>query len=181
MTGPINLYTTHGPGSALTPTALNWGGDAAAPALYYNNGLANNNFNTVVSANQIDICAGWPNDNVYSDLVFTAPTSGSYSAVGSFQGDQYGIDVNVGVLGNGKSLFSSNINSEGTLAPFNTSVSLTAGEQIVFYSTNVGGTQNTGFDVNITSNSVAVPEPSISLLLGMGLAGVGAMRWKFSR
>lgn len=172
LPGTVTLYTTPDSGSALSPYALNWGGNGNAPAIYYNNGPEYNNGNTDVLANQIDLCAGWPDSNVYSDLVFTAPVSGEYNIVGSFRGDQIYIDVNVGVLGNGNPLFGSSITSLGQLAPFDTNVYLTSGETAVFYSVNAGGWENTGLDVTITQVPSAIPEPASFLLIGSALLGM---------
>ena len=86
----------------------------------------------------------------YSDLVFTAPASGTYSIAGSFRGDQYGIGTAVGIASNGNVLFNSSVTKEGQTVPFDIAVTLAAGGTVVFSAGPDGGLQNTGLSLTIT-------------------------------
>jgi hypothetical protein len=131
------IWVSPAAGTGLTPDAsLNYG-----PA--YNDG------NVDFLANEFLLVAGLGGQ--YSDLVFTAPTAGTYSIVSEFRGAQYGIGTVVGVIANGQVLFSSSVTSDGQLVPFNTQIALNAGNKVVFSVGPGGGLQNTGLAATITT------------------------------
>jgi len=127
LSGPVVLYTGRvtGPDS---PNELFWISPlnnccAASPAVGINNGPAFNDGNVALDADQIDLVAS-VSQNLVTDLVFTAPSSGTYSLTSAFIGAQYGIGVSVAVLKNASLLFSSSVTAFGQVAPFDASLSL---------------------------------------------------------
>jgi hypothetical protein len=135
-----------------------------SPAVEYNNGAAFNDGNVAAAANQLLLVAGIKGQ--YADLIFTAPAAGTYSLVGSFTGDQVKIGDFVGIVSNGAVVFNSTVTSEGQIVAFNDSVTLAAGNTVVFSVGPDGGLQNVG--LNLTA-STATPEPSSGVLLGTAL------------
>ena len=82
----------------------------------------------------------------------------------SFIGDQRGINVGVEVLQNSIVLFNSSVTAFGQVVPFNTDLTLAAGDTITFAVIQGTGSQNTGLDVSIST----VPGP----IAGAGLPGL---------
>jgi hypothetical protein len=161
FTEPITLYNQTLQGTLDGPQTQAWlspsvdNGDS--PSAVYNNGPAYNNGNVDLLADEFVLVAGIGGQ--YSDLVFTAPAAAAYSIVSKFRGAQINIGTVVGVVQNGKVngvpfsklLFSSKVTSLGQLVPFNTEVSLKAGETLVFSVGPGGGWQNTGLSATITT------------------------------
>jgi hypothetical protein len=149
FTSPITLYSTTqlGLGSTqlwVSPAVENGGSPNAA----LNDGPAFNNGNLDLLADQFVLTSGIGGQ--YSDLVFTAPTAGTYSVASTFRGDQYCIGVVIGVVLNGNVIFNSSITADGQTVPFNTTVTLQVGNTIVFSVGPGGGCQNTGLSATIT-------------------------------
>ncbi len=144
-----------------------------SPAAEFNNGPAFADGNVRFLADQFILVAGIGGQ--YSDLVFTAPADGTYSIAGSFQGDQTDIGIVAGVVANGAVLFNSSVTALGQIVPFDTQVSLSAGNTIVFSVGPGGGSQNTGLSASITMipPTATTPEPSSLVLLGAGAAVLG--------
>jgi len=115
FTNPITLFTNTVQGGFDSSNEQLWltqsinVGDS--PAVEYNDGPAFNDGNIAAAANQILLVAGIQGQ--YADLIFTAPTPGIYSFVGSFTGDQYNIGDFVGIASNGSVVFNSTVTSEG--------------------------------------------------------------------
>jgi hypothetical protein len=172
VTGPVTLYNTQVQG-VDSPNEQMWVSSAfnccgASPSVGFNNGPAFDNGNVAAAANQMILVAS-VFQGLTTDLVFTAPTSGQYSLTSSFIGDQRNIGVNVAVLENNLLLFSSSVNSFNQIVPFNTSLTLDAGDTIEFAVTTGSGLQNTGLDVSIS----ATPLPSTWGMMLTGLLGFG--------
>jgi hypothetical protein len=171
--GAVTLYTGRVPG-ADSPNQQMWIAPAvnccvASPSVGFNNGPAFDDGNVAQAANQIDMVSS-VFQNLVTNLIFTAPLSGTYSLTSSFIGDQRGIGVGVDVLHNSTVLFSSSVNSFGQVVPFNTSFFLATGDTVTFAVTQGSGTQNTGFNANLTIPTVVVPGP----IVGGGLPGLVA-------
>jgi len=152
-----------------------------SPSAEFNNGPAYDDGNIDFLANEFVLVAGIGGQ--YSDLVFTAPTDGVYSLTSSFRGAQFGIGTLVGVVANGTVLFSSSVTAEGQIVPFDTNISLIAGETVVLSVGPGGGLQNTGLSATITTTSpAAIPEPSSFSLLTLGVVlSVGTMKCQRKR
>ncbi len=154
-TGLVTLFDQATQGAYNGPNAQFWlsstVNNGGSPSVEYNNGPAYNNGNIDFLANQVVLVAGVGGQ--YADLIFTAPSSGTYSITSNFRGDQYGIGTSVGVVANGSVLFSSSVTADAQNVPFSTQVSLTAGSTVAFYAGPGSGNQNTGLSVIITNQS----------------------------
>jgi hypothetical protein len=183
LSGPVVLYTGRvtGPDS---PNELFWISPlnnccAASPAVGINNGPAFNDGNVALDADQIDLVAS-VSQNLVTDLVFTAPSSGTYSLTSAFIGAQYGIGVSVAVLKNASLLFSSSVTAFGQVAPFDASLSLAAGDTVTFAVVQGAGLQNTALDVSL-STAGTIPESSTWAMLIIGFAGLGFAAYRRTR
>jgi hypothetical protein len=143
----------------------------ASPAVGINNGPAFDDGNVALGANQLDLVSS-VYQNLVTDLVFTAPSSGTYAIDGAFTGSQRGIGVSVEVLVNNSPIFSSTVTSFGEVVPFSADVYLAAGNTVEFEVLQGEGLQNTGFDVSLTTS---VPEPETWSLISLGFLGLGLM------
>lgn len=163
FTTPITLYDQTAQGIYNGPNAQFWLSSThdigGSPAAEYNNGPDFDNGNVDFLANEFLLVAGIGGE--YSDLVFTAPANGSYSLASSFRGAQYGIGVVVGVVVNGNVVFNSTVTSVNQVVPFNTDLTLSAGDTVVLSVGPGNGTQNTGVAATFSS----VPEPSSLMML----------------
>ena len=159
FTAPITRYDQTVQNGVNGPTAQYWlsstVNSATSPAAEYNNGPAFDNGNVNFLANQFVLVAGVGGQ--YSNLIFTAPSTGTYFLTSSFRGDQYGIGTAVAVVQNGTVLFNSTVTTEGQVVPFNTSLSLNAGDRVVFSVGPNGGAQNTGVSATFQLTSKFLP------------------------
>jgi len=187
FTGPVTLYTQTAQNGVNGPNAQFWLSPSVnvgnSPAAEFNNGpaFAGGSGNVDLLANQFVLVAGVGGQ--YSDLVFTAPASGTYSVVASFRGDQTGVGTVVGVVVNnsaavgpfgaapGNVVFNSTVTADKQTVPFTTEVSLKAGNTVVFSVGPGGGLQNTGVSATITgplSQTPSYPYYFSHLVLGGG-------------
>ncbi len=167
FTKPITLYDKTARNGINGPNAQYWLSSSAntgtSPAAEYNNGPAYNDGNVDFLANEFLLVAGIRGQ--YSDLIFTAPVGGEYSIAGDFRGAQYGIGTVVGIVANGKVVFSSSVTSVGQLVPFDMTLSLQAGSTVIFSVGPGGGRQNTGLSATIT-RPCALTDKAISTSTG---------------
>jgi len=158
---PITLYDKTVRNGINGPNAMYWLSSSVnnrtSPAAEYNNGPANNDGNIDFLSNEFLLVAGLGGQ--YSDLIFTAPSDGEYSIAGNFRGAQYGISTVVGIAANGKVVFSSRVTSVGQLVPFRITLSLQAGNTVVFSVGPGGGSQNTGLSATITKPCALTDKP----------------------
>lgn len=181
LTSGLNVYPNHGaiPGF---PNFEAWydpnGSASSTPTVYKNAGSEVNNGNIDIPAGALILHGGGPSGNDYSDVVWTAPHSGTFSLAATFTGRQTSASpgnyqTDVYVLENGTTLFSKYLNNEGDSGSFSGVLSLAAGDTIVF----AGGIQGTGLhgestQLDATITTASVPEPSsLSLLLALGAVG----------
>ena len=179
--GTLTLYTAQTPG-ANSPNQQMWIAPGvnccvASPSVGFNNGPAFDDGNVAQAANQINMVAS-VFQNLATELVFTAPAAGTYSLSSTFFGDQRGINVGVDVLKNTTTLFSGSVTSFGQAVPFDTILSLGAGDQVIFAVQQGFGTQNTGLDATLTA---AVPEPSTWAMMILGFLGLGVVAYRRNR
>ena len=134
FTGPVSLYTqTSQPGGIGGTNSQSWSSGEKRLRL-----SSTMDQPKVIPANQgsVDVLANeivlLPVGGQNADVVFTAPTGGTYSVTGSFRGDQQLIQVVLGIAANGSLLLSSSISSDGQIVPFTYTVSLSAGSTVVF-------------------------------------------------
>lgn len=160
------------------------------PTVYQNAGSAVSNGNIDIPAGALILHGGGPSGNDYSDVVWTAPYSGTFSLTATFTGRQTGApngnyQTDAYVLENGTTLFSKYLDSDGESGSLSELLSLAAGDTIVF-AVGIEGTglhgESTQLDATITTTTLSVPEPS-SLTLLLGLSAVsslayGVRRWK---
>jgi hypothetical protein len=167
FTKPITLYDKTAQNGINGPNAQYWLSSSAnagtSPSAEYNNGPAVNDGNIDFLANEFLLVAGIRGQ--YSDLIFTAPAGGEYSIAGNFRGAQYGIGTVVGIVANGKVVFSSSVTSVGQLVPFNMTLSLQAGSTVIFSVGPGSGRQNTGLSATIT-RPCALTDKAISTSTG---------------
>jgi hypothetical protein len=154
FTNPVTLYTQTAQSVFNGPNAQLWVSPSVnnreSPAAEFNNGpaYAGGSGNVDFLANQFVLVAGIGGQ--YSDLIFTAPADGTYSVVSSFRGDQAGVGTVVGVVVNGSVVFNSSVTAKGQTVPYATTVSLKAGNTVVFSVGPGSGSQNTGLSATIT-------------------------------
>jgi hypothetical protein len=175
FTNPVTLYNQTVQNGINGPNAQYWLSPsvniANSPSAEFNNGPAYDDGNIDFLANEFELVSGIGGQ--YSDLVFTAPSSGTYSLATSFRGDQYGIGTVVGVVVNGNLVFNSSVTAEGQTVPYDTTVRLTAGNTVEFSVGPDGGLQNTGLSATFTLAS-GVPGPTAGTGLPSLAIGYGA-------
>jgi hypothetical protein len=161
---PIMLYDKSVQTGVNGPNAQYWLSSSAdvgtSPAAEYNDGPAYNDANIDFLANEFLLVSGIGGQ--YSDLIFTAPADGEYSVAGSFRGAQYLVGTVVGIVANGKVVFSSSVSSLGQLVPFRTTLKLQAGSKVVFSVGPGNGRQNTGLSVTITKPCGLTDKPTFT-------------------
>ena len=138
ISGTINLFPRTG-----TPSYINNGLEVIwyeptnnndyGPSVAINTGGAFDNTNVRFDAGAILEAPGGLNTfDCYTHVIWTAPTSGSYSLVSQFTAQQYNINVDVNVLVNGVRIFTSTITQIGVSRSFATNLTLTAGSTVDF-------------------------------------------------
>jgi len=164
FSNPITLYDKTVRNGINGPNAKYWlfssVNAGTSPAAEHNDGPAYNDANIDFLANEFLLVAGVGGQ--YSDLIFTAPADGEYSVAGSFRGAQYGVATVVGIVADGKVVFSSSVTSLGQFAPFRITLSLQAGSTVVFSVGPGSGAQNTGLSVTITKPCGLTDEPTFT-------------------
>jgi uncharacterized repeat protein (TIGR03803 family) len=152
FTTPITLYDETAQPGINGPNAQYWISSSInygeSPSAEFNDGQAYDDGNVDFLPYEFLLVSGIAGQ--YSDLVFTAPASGMYSVTGSFRGCQYGIGVVVGIVVNGNVIFNSTVSAEGQVVPFDTNLTLAAGDTVIFSVGPNGGLQNTGLAATIT-------------------------------
>ncbi|TWC07571.1 hypothetical protein FBZ93_101865, partial [Bradyrhizobium macuxiense] len=163
FTGPVTLYDQTAQPGVDGPNAQYWLSSSVnigeSPAAKFNDGPTRDDGNVNFLPDQFLLVSGIGGQ--YSDLVFTAPATGEYSLATTFRGDQYGIGTVVGVIENGNVIFSSRVSYEGQLVPFNETLSLSAGDELVFSVGPGGGLQNTGLSVSVTELAPAPTDTAV--------------------
>lgn len=168
---PLNMYDTTAQPDVNGPNAQYWLSSTVntgeSPAAEYNNGPAFNDGNVDFLAHEFLLVSGIGGE--YSNLVFTAPSTGTYSIVSQFRGAQYGIGTVVGVVINGTVVFSSRVTAVDELVPFKATVNLAAGNKVAFTVGPGGGLQNSGLSATITDESVCFLQDSLSFNATTGI------------
>jgi hypothetical protein len=161
FTNPTALYDKAVRNGINGPNAKYWLSSTVSvgtsPAAEFNDGPAYNDGNVDLLANEFLLVSGIGGQ--YSNLVFTAPAGGEYSIAGNFRGAQYGVGTVVGIVANGKVVFSSSVTSAGQLVPFNITLNLQAGNTVAFSVGPGSGYQNTGLSVAITMPCALTDKP----------------------
>jgi|SRR5208283_2555020 len=150
FTAPVTLYDRAERNGVNGPNAQFWFSSAVdlanSPSAEFNNGPAYDEGNLHLSANEFTLVTG--DGGQHSNVIFTAPIDGKYLVEGSFVGHQDSVGAVVGVVANGKVLFSSSITSDGQVVPFKRTAVLKAGTTVVFSVGSgpapSGGLQHTG-------------------------------------
>lgn len=161
---PVTLYDKTARNGINGQNAQYWMSSSAAvnertsPAAQFNNGPAYNDGNVDLLDNEFVLVVGVRGQ--YSDLIFTAPSSGDYSISGNFRGAQYAVGTVVGVGVNGTSLFRSKVTAVEQVAPFRMTQQLRAGEKVVFAAGPGEGTQNTGVSATIARSCAPTDQPT---------------------
>ena len=159
---PVTLYDRTAQNGVNGRNAQYWVSSSShadtSPAAEFNRGPAFNDGNVAFLGDEFLLVAG--TGGQYSDLIFTAPSDGEYSLAGNFRGAQYGVGTVVGLVANGKVMFSSNITSVGQFAPFNLTLNLRAGNNVVFSVGPGNGFQNTGLSATVTAPCASTDKPT---------------------
>jgi len=137
--------------------------NGTSPAVEFNNGPAYDNGNVDFAADQLALVAG-VNIPYAAELIFTAPADGTYYGWGEFTGDQIRIGTGVGIKTPSGIGYVDTIVYRGQVDSFSNTVTLTAGQQVIFYVAPGGGWQNTGLNLTITNT----PESGTGLYLLLG-------------
>jgi len=165
FTSPITLYDTTAQNGVNGRNAQYWLSSSShvniSPAAEFNRGPAFNDGNVTFLDNEFLLVAG--TEGQYSDLIFTAPVDSEYSVAGNFRGAQYGIGTVVGIVSNGKPVFSSSVTSAGQLVPFSFTLNLQAGNSVVFSVGPGKGFQNTGVSATIARPCELADKPTSSM------------------
>jgi uncharacterized protein (TIGR03437 family) len=165
FTAPVTLYNLTSQPNVHGPNAQYWSSATpvtATSSVQYNNGPLYNDGNVDISADGLTLV--WFGSQ-YSDVVFTAPDAGTYAVTGAFLGSQNNVGSTVAVVAGGNVVFNSTVTSEGQVAPFDATVTLTAGSALVFSAGPGGGTQNTGLSAFVTGPlSSSSSTPTITLV-----------------
>jgi subtilisin-like proprotein convertase family protein len=138
MSGTLNIF----PRAGVSPLINNgveviWYDPANnndfAPSIAVNTGGPLNNGNVRFDAGALIVAPGGLNTyDSYTHVIWTAPTTGSYSLVSQFKEQQYNINVDVNVLVNGARIFTSTITQIGVSRSFATNLILSAGSTVDF-------------------------------------------------
>ncbi len=181
----FQLFTTTFSGAVIGQSAgsvSGWALNNAVPAIEKNTGnvaYVSHGGGTTVTLQPGQLWMHPGPAGQYADLRLTASTAGSYSFLGVFNAaDSRPTTTDVHVLVNGVSVADGGINVNGggsTASLASPGVSLNVGGTIDFIVGFGNGDyryDSTGFTGNVTSLSVAVPEPSSWVLTFVGFVGV---------
>jgi hypothetical protein len=121
----------------------------------------------------------------FSEVIWTAPGAGAYSLDTTFTGRQTGMSGLVEVVkvtGATPSLLFSNTVTDTVSVSFNQTISLLAGDQIIFAARSSSGTLAPDTSqLQAVLQDVPVPEPSSFMLLAGALAGFAALKLRRAR
>src|ERR1039458_1883338 len=137
FSGALNLFPRSGMPSINNGLELMWydpsNNNDYAPSIAVNSGGAADNGNYSLAAGALIVAPGGQNTyDSYTHVIWTAPTSGSYSLVSQFTAQQYNINVDVNVLINGVRAFTSTITQIGVSRSFATNFTISAGSTVDF-------------------------------------------------
>jgi subtilisin-like proprotein convertase family protein len=137
FSGSLSLFPTTGMPSINNGLELMWydpsNNNDYAPSIAVNSGGAADNGNYSFAAGALIVAPGGENTyDSYTHVIWTAPTSGSYSLVSQFTAQQYGIDADVNVLINGFRAYTSTITQIGVSRSFATNFTISAGSTVDF-------------------------------------------------
>lgn len=190
-TGPSadTLYTSgQSDGATCGSAVCGWFNGGSVPDAI---SLNQNTTGSTYSSGTVNILNNYLNldpEEYSAEVVFTAPTAGTYQISGNFYGDDSGenshpVDINAdisSVLGNP---YGGTISAYGPGDTFSISETLSVGDTITFFvGTGTGGCTycnlSTGLQGTLTLETTSsTPEPSSWLLAGAGLTGLIARRF----
>ena len=184
INSPLHLFTTTGLPGSDSPDEQAWTDPSISisPILFYNP-TAINNGNINAPAHTL-FGSGSVYNGVGADanIVFVAPTSGTYGLSATFQGVQNSDNADIHILANSVSLLSSTITQVGQTASYSGNVFLAQGQTIDFaFGLNNNFTEHPA-NVALFATVTASPVPeassiiSLGLLLLLGLGGVVVSR-----
>jgi hypothetical protein len=126
--------------------------DDFSPVAKFNDGPAINDGNNDFLAHEFILVAGVDGQH-YSNLIFTAPATTSYSINCVFRGAQYNVGDVVGVISNKKVLFQSSITAVNETKKYKAQLALNQGETVIFSVGPDGGLQNVGVALTIQQSN----------------------------
>jgi hypothetical protein len=171
LSGAFNLYNEQ---SSYYSAVGIWDSSsyniALAPLIGLNlSGVPFNNGNVFLGTDVIGMSGCGPSGLGYSDVVFTAPSSGFYAVAGTFTSQQYNDDADYNVLVNGVDEVSGSITDASTLVSFDKTFYVASGDTIMFAAGPNGDFSLHPAWIGLTGTINLVPEPTSILCLAAGL------------